>query len=162
MSAVNITVGVADMKVSNDPSVVLVTYSLGSCIGVAVHDPFARVAGILHFMLPDSSLDPAKASTKPYMFADTGVAPLFKAAYQLGAKKQNMRIIVAGGAQILDQQGFFNIGKRNYMALRKIFWRNKVMVSHEDVGGNVNRTVKLAVKDGTCLLKVSGKGEFQV
>jgi len=159
---VNIIVGVADMKVSNDPAGMLVTYSLGSCIGVAVYDPVVHVAGMLHYMLPDSSLDPAKAGIKPYMFADTGIAPLFKAAYGLGAKKQRMRIIVAGGAQILDQQGFFNIGKRNHMALKKIFWKNKVMVDYEDVGGNVNRTIKLAVKDGACLLKVSGKGEFQV
>lgn len=157
-----ITVGVADMKVSNDPEVMLVTYSLGSCIGIAVYDPEVRVGGMLHYMLPDSSLDPAKAKKKPYMFADTGIAPLFKEAYRLGARKQRMRIVVVGGAQILDQQGFFNIGKRNYMAMRKIFWRNKVMVSYEDVGGNENRTLKLAIKDGACRLKVSGKGEFQV
>lgn len=150
------------MKVSNDPQATLVTYSLGSCIGIAVYDPAVRVAGILHFMLPDSSLDPAKAKAKPFMFADTGIPPLFKEAYKLGAKKQRMRIIVVGGAQVLDQQGFFNIGKRNHMAVRKIFWKNKAMVSYEDVGGNVNRTVKLAVKDGSCLLKVSGKGEFLV
>lgn len=150
------------MKVSNDPGATLVTYSLGSCIGIAVYDPGARVAGILHFMLPDSTLDPSKAQTKPFMFADTGIPPLFKEAYRLGAKKQRMRIIVAGGAQILDQQGFFNIGKRNYMAMRKIFWKNKVMVSHEDVGGSANRTLRLAVKDGACRLKVSGKGEFPV
>jgi chemotaxis protein CheD len=159
---VNITVGVADMKVSNDPEAVLVTYSLGSCIGIAVYDPAVRVAGILHFMLPDSSLDPAKAKKKPFMFADTGIPPLFKEAYNLGAEKRRMRIIVVGGAQVLDQQGFFNIGKRNHMAVRKIFWKNKAMVSYEDVGGNVNRTVKLAVKDGSCLLKVSGNGEFLV
>lgn len=150
------------MKVSSDPEVTLVTYSLGSCIGIAVYDPAVRVAGILHYMLPDSSLDPSKARAKPFMFADTGIPPLFKEAYKLGAKKQRMRIIVAGGAQILDQQGFFNIGKRNHMALRKIFWKNKVMVSHEEVGGNANRTIRLAVKDGACRLKVSGKGEFLV
>jgi chemotaxis protein CheD len=159
---VKITVGVADMKVSNDPESVLVTYSLGSCIGIAVYDPAVKVAGMLHFMLPDSSLDPAKARSKPFMFADTGIPPLFKEAYKLGARKQRMRIIVVGGSQVLDQQGFFNIGKRNHMAVRKIFWKNKAMVSYEDVGGNVNRTVRLAVKDGSCWLKVSGKGEFLV
>ena len=157
-----ITVGVADMKVSNDPEVLLVTYSLGSCIGIAVYDPAVQVGGMLHYMLPDSSLDPAKAKNKPYMFADTGIAPLFKEAYKLGAQKQRMRIVVVGGAQVLDQQGFFNIGKRNHMAMRKIFWKNKVMVSYEDVGGNENRTLRLAIKDGSCWLKVSGKGEFQV
>ncbi len=158
----NITVGVADMKVSNDPEAVLVTYSLGSCIGIAIHDPQAGVGGILHFMLPESSLDPEKAKKKPYMFADTGIAPLFREAYRLGAKKQRLRVIVAGGAQILDQHGFFNIGKRNHLAVRKIFWKNNVMISHEDVGGNVNWTLKLAVRDGRCLLKVSGRGEYEV
>ncbi|MGD8388137.1 MAG: chemotaxis protein CheD [Desulfobacteraceae bacterium] len=157
-----ITVGVADMKVSNDPEAMLVTYSLGSCIGIAVYDPAVKVGGMLHYMLPDSSLDPVKAKNNPYMFADSGIAPMFKEAYKLGAKKQRMRIVVVGGAQILDQQGFFNIGKRNHMAMRKIFWKNKVMVSHEDVGGNVNRTLKLAINDGACWVKVSGKGEFQV
>ncbi|MFP4036903.1 MAG: chemotaxis protein CheD, partial [Desulfobacteraceae bacterium] len=78
-----ITVGVADMKVSSDPEVVLVTYSLGSCIGVAIHDAQAGVGGILHFMLPESSLDPEKSKKKPYMFADTGIAPLFRQAYKL-------------------------------------------------------------------------------
>jgi chemotaxis protein CheD len=157
-----ITVGVADMKVSNDPEAMLVTYSLGSCIGIAVYDPAVKVGGMLHYMLPDSSLDPVKAMNNPYMFADSGIAPMFKEAYKLGAKKQRMRIVVVGGAQILDQQGFFNIGKRNHMAMRKIFWKNKVMVSYEDVGGNVNRTLKLAINDGACRVKVSGKGEFQV
>jgi chemotaxis protein CheD len=150
------------MKVSNDPEAMLITYSLGSCIGIAVYDSKAHVGGILHYMLPDSSLDLNKARNKPYMFADTGIAPLFKEAYALGATKKNMRVVVAGGAQILDQNGFFNIGKRNHMAMRKIFWKNKVMVSYEEVGGNVNRTVKLAIKDGSCWLKVSGKGEFLV
>jgi chemotaxis protein CheD len=159
---VKITVGVADMKVSNDPEAMLITYSLGSCIGIAIYDPEVKVGGILHYMLPESSIDPVKAKSKPYMFADTGIAPLFLEAYKLGAKKQRLRVVVAGGAQILDQQGFFNIGKRNHMAMRKIFWKNKVLVAHEEVGGNVNRTIKLAINDGSCLLKVSGEGEFQV
>ena len=108
----NIIVGVSDMKISGDAESQIVTYSLGSCIGVAVHDPVARVGGILHFMLPESGLDPAKARKNPYMFADTGIPSLFKSAYKLGAKKQRMKVIVVGGGQVLDLQGFFNIGKR--------------------------------------------------
>ena len=69
---------------------------------------------------------------------------------------------MAGGAQILDQKGFFNIGKRNHMVARKLFWKNNVMVDYEDVGGNVNRTVRLAVKNGKIWLKISGKGEIEV
>ena len=158
----NLVVGVSDMKVSSEPDAVLVTYSLGSCIGIAVYDPVVRVGGLLHFMLPDSQIDPAKAKNNPYMFADSGIPPLFKSAYELGAKKQRMKVMVVGGSQVLDQQGFFNIGKRNYMAVRKIFWKNNVMVSYQDVGGTSNRTIRVAVKDGQTLLKVSGKGEFEI
>ncbi len=152
-----IIVGVSDMKTSNDPEATLITYSLGSCIGIAIYDPVVKVGGLLHYMLPESSLDKEKARKNPYMFADSGIPHLFKSTYQLGAKKQQMKVAVVGGAQILDQKGFFNIGKRNHMAVRKIFWKNKVMTNFEDVGGNVNRTIRLELATGEMYLKVSGK-----
>jgi chemotaxis protein CheD len=155
----NITVGVADMKVSNDPNGVLVTYSLGSCIGIAIYDPVAKVGGMLHLMLPESGLDRKKADKRPFMFADTGIPRLFKAAYELGGNKKRMRVIVTGGSQVMDQKGFFNIGKRNQMAVRKIFHRNNVIVDYLDVGGNANRTLRLALKNGQTELRVSGKGD---
>ena len=157
-----IIVGVSDMKVSGDFESVLVTYSLGSCIGVAIYDKIAGVGGILHFMLPESSLAPEKAKANPYMFGDTGIPLLFKEAYKLGAKKQRMRVVVAGGSNVLDQQGFFNVGKRNHLAVRKIFWRNNVMIDFEEVGGSANRTIKLAVKTGKIWLKTSGLGEKEI
>jgi chemotaxis protein CheD len=70
-----------------------------------------------------------------------------------------MRVIVTGGSQVLDQQGFFNIGKRNDMAVRKIFHKNNVIMDYRDVGGNVNRTVKVMVNNGDISVKVSGQGE---
>ena len=157
----SIIVGVADMKVSDNPDITLVTYSLGSCIGIVVHDSVARVGGILHFMLPESKIDFAKARTNPFMFADTGIPLLFRSAYKLGAKKQRMKVVVIGGSQILDQNGFFNIGKRNYLATKKILWKNNVLIDYEDIGGSFNRTSKLAVKNGKIIIKVSGKGEIE-
>ena len=155
-------IGVSDMKVSNDPSESLVTYSLGSCIGVAVYDPLAKAGGLLHYMLPESSIDGTKAEKNPCMFADTGIPTLFKATYVLGAKKQRMKVIVAGGGQILDQKGFFNIGKRNHIALRKMLFKNNVIIDYEDVGGNVNRTVRLDIASGDIYIKVSGQGEIKI
>jgi len=155
-------VGVADMAVSNNVDEVLVTYSLGSCIAVIIFDPVARVGGMLHYMLPESSLDPEKAKQNPRMFADTGIATLFKQSYQLGARKENIVVKVVGGAQILDAAGVFNIGKRNYVAMRKIFWRNNVMVTAEHVGGVVNRTVRLDMSTGRVLLKVGGETEIEI
>jgi chemotaxis protein CheD len=154
---VNIVVGVSDMKVSKDPDSVLITYSLGSCIGIAIYDPLVRVGGLLHFMLPESSLDGDKAKKNPSMFADTGIPYLFKSTYDLGAQKKRMKVVVVGGSQILDQQGFFNIGKRNHMAVRKIFWKNQVMIDYEDIGGNGNRTIKLDVANGDIWIKSSGQ-----
>jgi len=154
----NVVVGIADMKVSKDPTATLVTHSLGSCIGLAVYDPVAGVGGLLHYMLPGSDLDPEKAKENPLMFADTGIPHLFKACYKLGAEKKRMVCKVAGGSQIMDASGTFNIGKRNYTALRKIFWRNNVLVDAEDVGGACNRTMWLEIATGALKLKVSGKG----
>lgn len=158
----NILVGVADMKVSNDPESILVTHSLGSCIGVAVYDQRVHAGGLLHFMLPDSSIDPGKAQEKPCMFADTGIPLLFKSVYKLGGKKQRMKVIVVGGSQVNDRGEFFNIGKRNYMVVRKIFWKNNVIIDYQHVGGNGNRTIKMAIKDGHTWLKVSGENMIEI
>ena len=146
------------MKISNTPGTVLVTYSLGSCIAVAIYDPIVRVGGMLHFMLPDSELDPEKAKNNPFMFADTGIPNLFKATYRLGAKKNRMQVVVAGGAQVCSSSDFFNIGKRNGIAVRKIFWKNNVMVNYQSVGGTENRTLKLDIDDGRAWLRESGNG----
>lgn len=156
----NIIVGVSDMKASNDPAETLVTYSLGSCIGIAIYDPMARAGGLLHFMLPGSSLDEQKAASRPFMFADTGIPRLFKAVYALGGEKRRMRVIVVGGSQVLDQKGFFNIGKRNEMAVRKIFHRNNVVIDYLDTGGSTNRTIRLSIENGQAVLKVSGEQEI--
>jgi chemotaxis protein CheD len=155
-------VGVADMKVSNNPAESVITYSLGSCIGLVVYDPAVRVGGMLHYMLPESSIDREKAVARPFMFADTGIPILFKSTYQLGAVKSRMRIYVAGGAEILDQKGFFNIGKRNYMALKKMFFKNNVIIHKQDVGGNTNRTVRLEIGTGDIYVKTSGAREVKI
>ena len=157
-----IVVGVAELVVTGDPSSSIVTHALGSCVGVTIYDPVAKVAGLLHFMLPHSKVNPEKAAVNPAMFGDTGIPLLFKSCYELGGEKERMIVCAAGGAEVLTDDGHFRIGSRNRTILRKIFWKNKVMVSHEEVGGNVNRTVKLAIKDGSCWLKVSGKEEHLV
>jgi len=157
-----IVVGISDMKVSNRPEDVLITYSLGSCIGVVIWDPVAKVGGLLHYMLPDSSLDKEKAKVKPFMFADTGIPLLFKETYKYGAVKQRLIVKVVGGSQIMDNSGVFNIGKRNHAVLRKMFWKNKIMIAKEDVGGTGNRTVSLEIGTGITRLKVSGRGEFEL
>jgi chemotaxis protein CheD len=151
----DIIVGISELKVSNNSNHSLVTYALGSCISVAVYDPSIKVGGLLHFMLPESSLDTDRARTNPAMFADTGITLLFKSCYALGAEKKRMTVKVAGGASILDDRNYFRIGQKNITAMRKIFWRNNVMIDGEDTGKNCNRTVRLDLSTGKCLVKCS-------
>jgi chemotaxis protein CheD len=157
-----VVVGVADMKVSNQQSEVLVTHALGSCIGVAIYDPAAKVGGILHFMLPDSNLDPGKAQEHPHMFADTGLPLLFRECYRLGAQKSRLRVKVTGGSQVLGNREFFQIGRRNYAALRKIFLKNNVLINNEDVGGTKARTLFLEVATGNVWIKVMGQNTIEL
>jgi len=152
-------VGVGDCRVTGDADSVLVTYALGSCIALMIHDPVAKVGGLLHFMLPESSLDLAKARQNPFLFADSGIPLLFASAYGLGAEKRRMVVSAAGGAKMLDQDGAFAIGKRNYLAMRKILWKAGVMVHAEDVGGYASRTVRLEVATGKVSLRCSGERE---
>lgn len=156
----DLIVGISDIKISNASDDVIITYALGSCIGISVYDPVAKVGGLLHYMLPDSTLDEKKAKDNPAMFADTGIPTLFKACYRLGAEKKRMIVKAVGGASILDDTNFFRIGQKNIMAMRKIFWKNNVMLASEDTGANHNRTVRLEMATGKTFVRSSG-GEMK-
>jgi len=152
-----IIVGISDFKISGNVEDMLITYALGSCIAVAVYDPKVRVGGLLHFMLPNSKLDLNKAKAAPAMFADTGIPLLFKSCYGMGAQKKHMIVKIAGGASILDNSNYFRIGQKNITALRKIFWKNNVLIDGEDTGGDKNRTISLDISTGKVIVKNPGK-----
>lgn len=159
MSAV--TVGISDCRVSNDPSAALVTYALGSCVAVAIHDPVAKVGGLIHYMLPESDLHGEKAVENPFMFADSGIPLLFRRAYEQGARKERLVVRAAGGAQVMTDKELFNIGKRNYLAMRKILWKAGVMLHGEQVGGSISRTIRLEVGTGRLWLRESAGREME-
>lgn len=155
-----LVVGVADMVVSNDSNAEIVTYSLGSCLGLTVFDPVKKIGGLLHLMLPDSKIDPAKGASMPFMFVDTGVPRLFHAAYNLGADRSRLVVKVAGGAQLLDQQGIFNIGHRNFTALKNLLAQNGLSLHAADVGGLTSRTLRLDLSNGSVTLKSPGENPY--
>jgi chemotaxis protein CheD len=151
--AVQIVVGVSDARASADRGDSLVTYSLGSCIGVALYDEQAGVGGLLHYQLPSSSDDPERAREKPMMYADTGMAFLLAQMKELGASPRRMKVRLAGAAQMLNDSTFFDIGRRNHAAIRKIFWQHGVFIDAEHVGGSVPRTMRLDIADGSVTIK---------
>ncbi|HUX34094.1 MAG TPA: chemotaxis protein CheD [Gemmatimonadaceae bacterium] len=152
-------VGVGDMLVSAEPEAELITYALGSCLGIIVHDPAAGVAGLLHTMLPESSIDPDDGWRQPARYVDTGVPALFRECYRHGARKERMTVKVAGGASAgaTPEADHFKIGKRNLVALRRLLWKNGVLIAAEDVGGcQTARTVSVHVATGEVILRLNG------
>jgi chemotaxis protein CheD len=152
-----IVVDVAHLAVCRNPDAVLVAHALGSCMGVTVWDPVAKVAGLLRYMLPESRVSPRSAKSDPAMFCDTGVPRLFHAAYELGASKRRMVVKVAGGSQLLDEKDAFRIGRRNYLALRKILWKNNVSIEGEHVGGSISRTLQMDGATGAVTVRMWDK-----
>ena len=152
-----VTVGISEMKVSKDPGDMLVTYSLGSCIGVTLFDPDAGVGGMIHCMLPLSRLDPAKAHQNPHMFTDTGIPALIQSMLDNGGTRKRMIAKVAGAASPLNDNGMFKIGERNYTVLRKVLWKNEIHIAAEDVGGTIARTLALHIADGKTTVRSCGE-----
>jgi chemotaxis protein CheD len=146
------------MKVANVAGDVIVTHALGSCLGVMVYDPVAVVGGMLHVMMPQASLNPEKAKSNPYMFVDSGVPAFFQELYAAGALKQRCVVTVAGGSNVHGgDNDRFAIGKRNYLMLRKLFWKNGILIKAEDVGGSAPRTVYLEIGSGRTWLSTAGQ-----
>lgn len=152
-----IVVGMADCRIGTNPEAVLVTYALGSCIGLTMYDPVVGIGGLLHFMLPDSALDPARARQNPAMFADTGIASLLEKLVAQGASKRRLIVCAAGAAQILDDKGVFEIGKRNYLATRRLLWKYGMLLQREAIGGVNFRTITLEIATGRLLLQEAGQ-----
>ncbi|HEX71964.1 MAG TPA: chemotaxis protein CheD, partial [Candidatus Hydrogenedentes bacterium] len=112
------TVGILEMKVSDNPEDVIITHSLGSCIGLSLYDPEPRIGGLVHCMLPLSEIDPERARQYPCMFVDTGIPLLIQGMLGMGAEKARLIAKAAGAASLLDAAKLFCIGERNLAALR--------------------------------------------
>ncbi|MDD4734594.1 MAG: chemotaxis protein CheD [Kiritimatiellae bacterium] len=136
------------MAISESAGDVLVTHSLGSCLGFALYDSTMKIGGLLHSMLPLSSTDYPRARKNPAMFVDTGVTKLLEQMFKRGCSRENLVVKVAGGARVLDRQDLFRIGERNYTVFRKVLWKNNLLIAGEDVGGSVSRSVRLELGCG--------------
>jgi len=150
-------VGIGEMIVSDDKDDILVASSLGSCLGVAVYDPRLRLGGMIHCLLPLSQADAAKAKERPCLYVDTGVTLLLETMFARGATKRGIAIYVGGGSAINDSKGVFEIGSRNFTALRKLLWKNNLLLTAADVGGECSRTVSLVMETGEVWVRKNGQ-----
>lgn len=154
-----IVVGLGDCRIASVPECALSTYALGSCLAVIVYDWRLRTGGLLHVMLPDSAIDRARAENNPWMYVDTGVPLLFRGLEERGSSKNRVRCCIAGGASMTAGSAHFEIGKRNYVALKKALARVGVFADREDVGGTESRSVRLDLHTGQIELKRGSERE---
>ncbi len=152
-----LVVGVADMKCGQGAeSGQIVTHALGSCIGLTVWDPVTKVGGMLHYMLAQAN-DRSKAERSPFMYATSGIPALFREVYHLGGVKERLIVCAAGGSEILDDNVGFGIGKRNHTIMRKLFWKNGIVIHAEDTGGCHARHFTLDLETGKVSIRIKSE-----
>jgi len=151
-----ITVGISDLAVSKAPDV-LVTYALGSCVGICLYDKTNSIGGLAHIMLPSSK----EMTTKPdnlVKFADTGIYFLLKRLEQSGANLSAVTAKIAGGAQMFAGINSFNIGERNVKSVKQILNTYKIQILSEMTGDKIGRTIFFDTKTGMLEVKSATHG----
>lgn len=151
-----LVVTISDMKSSRRSEDVIVTYSLGSCLGVTAYDPKACIGGLVHCLLPSAFNSRHRAEDKPFMFVNTGVTKMVRVLVELGAHRDRLIFKAAGGANMRGDT-LFNTGVRNWEALCKLMERNEVSLSGKDVGGTIPRTMFLHMDTGRVVVRSLGK-----
>ena len=141
-----VVIGIGEAAVAGADATI-VTHALGSCVAVCLWDPEARVGAMLHFLLPESRVNPDRAKKQPGTFADTGIPLLIQEAIQRGLNKKRCRAHLFGGAAV-GAQGGLDVGKRNALAARRLLWQHGIFIHAEALGGTDPRTVNFSVADG--------------
>lgn len=152
-----IRVGMADLNICKAPDTIT-TLGLGSCIGLTFYDPVAKVGGMVHYMLPDSTQ--MRNNSNIAKFADTGIDELLKRVLSAGASRSRLVAKMAGGAKMFEVSGMSNvgnIGERNAIAAREKLKQLNIRLIAEDTGLNYGRTVELNCETGEFYIKSVGK-----
>jgi chemotaxis protein CheD len=132
---------------------VLVSLGLGSCVGVALIDRQAAVAGLAHVVLPESE----GRDDAPGKFADTAVPALLDAVVRLGARRARVEAVLVGGASMFSSGGAgLDIGRRNDEAVRAELAQLRIPVAAAETGGSQGRTMRVDVETGVVTAKAAG------
>jgi len=157
-----IVVGISDLQVAEYPDI-LVTYALGSCVGICLYDPARRIAGLAHIMLPSSSLANASNPKDKYKYADTAIPLMLERMLSKGANRSSLRAKIAGGAKMfaaINNSSIANIGQRNVEAVKSMLQNLNIPIVAEDTGKDYGRTVYLYTETGVMRVKSVNRGEF--
>lgn len=159
MSEKQSVVGIADMKICRGPGK-LITYALGSCIGICFYDPMIRLGGMVHIMLPNNM---ESGNSNVFKYADTGIPATLRKMEVFGGVRARMVCKIAGGARMFEVQGnnsIGNIGQRNIETVKRVLAKEGIRVAREDVGLNYARTLLLDAETGTVVVRSFGRKEL--
>lgn len=155
----DLNVGIADMKLTRMEGT-LITYALGSCIGIAFYDPAIKLGALLHIMLPQmGTMD----SSNVFKYADTGIAETLRKIQAFGGRKDRIVVKIAGGAKMFElkgDSGIGNIGLRNAESVKSILRVERLRLIAEDIGSNYARTMLLDVATGRVKIRTFGREEI--
>lgn len=149
-------VSLGEIKISNDPNVILVCYGLGSCIGISAYDRLTKIGTLAHIVLPYSKNH--LSSSSPAKYANTAIPYMIQEMEKMGAKKENLKISIAGGAKILScipAGSMLDIGEKNVVAVLEAITKQNLKVNNQDVRGNIGRTLFLHINDGKTVVKTA-------
>ena len=152
-------VGIADMKMAREEGM-LITYALGSCVGICFYDPLIRLAALLHVMLP---LNMETNRKSPLKYADTGIRETLRKMEEQGGFRSRIVAKMAGGAKMFDVPGggnLGNIGQRNIESAHMVLRREGIRLLREDVGGSTARTLLFDVASGQACVRSYGRPEL--
>lgn len=153
----DIVVGISDMRVATRSTHILVTHSLGSCLGLVAFDPATGVGGLIHCLLPMAREAREGRTINPCMYVNTGVPHMIKSMYAKGAKRERLIIKAAGCGRMMNVSNTFDTGAANFAALQKLLDHNHLRLSGSDVGGSIPRTVRFYMDSGRVVISSCGK-----
>ncbi|MCP1102528.1 chemotaxis protein CheD [Aequitasia blattaphilus] len=156
-----VKVGIADMKLLEKEGS-LITYALGSCIGISFYDPQIKLASLLHILLPEAQ---NLSETQVYKFADTGIRKTLKELQLKGGNKRRYLCKLAGGAEMFKLSGnspVANIGQRNLESVCHILRQEGIYIAAQEVGGNIARTMILEAETGVVRIRTHGVDEILI
>ncbi len=157
-----IKVGMADLKIAKAPDV-LTTLGLGSCVGIALYDGVAKIGGLAHIMLPDSTQ--IKNNSNVAKFADTAIEQLIEELVSSGARTTRLVAKIAGGAHMFEfknMDDMMRIGSRNVSAVTACLEAFRIPIIASDTGSNYGRTVELHTTTGVFVVKTIGHGVKEI
>ena len=161
MAGKQLVVGIGDMKLGRQEGTII-TYALGSCIGIALYDPMIKLGALVHIMLPER----VNSDANIYKYADTGLKETFRKLYAYGAVKSRLTAKIAGGAKMFEMKGgssaMGNIGERNAQMVKRVLMQEGIRSVKEDTGANYARTMSIDLANGTVLVKTFGRPELRM